>query len=82
MDRTIDRMGGQVGEGGRKETGAGVRNASSISTATPTPVIASLVGRFMTKSSREKRAKRPQKMKRPKSKDGQSFWQCAMGDST
>ena len=29
----------------------GVRNASSISAATPSPVIASLVGRFMTFSS-------------------------------
>jgi hypothetical protein len=40
--------------------GAGARNTSSISTAPPSPVIASSVRRFMIKSSMEKRAKRPQ----------------------
>jgi hypothetical protein len=39
---------------------AGARNTSSISSATPSPVIASSVRRFMIKSSMEKRAKRPQ----------------------
>jgi hypothetical protein len=58
----------------------GVRNARSISTATPSPVIVSLVGRFMIEPSMEKRANGDHRS--PKPKDGQSFWQCAIGDFT
>ena len=59
----------------------GVRNASSISTATPSPVIRQfgLQVHDQTLDGKNGRMGTPEG---PKSKDGQSFWQCAMGNTT